>query len=581
MKTKIADLHVHPGLKGFANENFPENEGRCIWDRYPRKEKELKELNFAIRGAIEEIAKESQAHLDGCAHGHVMALFVSIYPVERQMFALEQRQPFRLLLKVLLPEKKYASLGAAVAGFPKKRVETILEHNVFGDKDDGVNYYEQYIEEREYLLRQMEKTSRNNPEFKFNIARNYQEFRKNMKNGKAITGILTVEGMHSFGHYRHNSTFAKTYEQLDSAEATLLRDSLLNNIRNTKKSEYTPFFITFCHHFNNLLAGHARSMSDKSNLISFLPWPNSPGMRHIFNQETFLNAGFSDLGREVLELVLDRSKGRRILIDTKHMSVAARRTFYQYVEERRKQHQDIIPIISSHAAVSGWPSLTEAGKHQDAEKQDKDAFFSRWQINLTDEDIQEIYRSDGIIGLVLHEGRMPGNDFKRRAKKLKKKIKRLSKRSSEKAREKVARYEMELKDHYLELLWSNIFHIVKIASDEARVMGKDPAESWKIVALGSDYDGIVNPFNSYRDVLCFPELEEEMVNYLKSGKPINCAKEGKAVRLSPGEVEKLMFGHQPEVIVQSIFFDNVDRFLSKYFTSEYLEKEVKATSPTV
>lgn len=58
MKTKIADLHVHPGLKGFANEHFPENEGRTIWDKYPKKENELKELNVAIRGAIEEFTAD-------------------------------------------------------------------------------------------------------------------------------------------------------------------------------------------------------------------------------------------------------------------------------------------------------------------------------------------------------------------------------------------------------------------------------------------------------------------------------------------------------------------------------------------
>lgn len=578
MKTKIADLHVHPGLKGFANEHFPENEGRTIWDRYPRKEKELEELNFAIRGAIEEIAKESQAHLDGCAKGHLMTLFISIYPVERQMFALEQRKPFRRLLKVLLPESKYAALGAAVAGFPKKRVEEILEHNVFGDRNDGVNYYEQYVEERDYLLRQMEKASSEHPDFKFDIVRDYQQLRKKMDAGKAIAGILTVEGTHAFGHYKHHSTFSKNYEQLSSEEKELLRSSLMNNIQEVKNSKYAPFFVTFCHHFNNLLAGHARSMSDKSNLIPFLPWPNLPGMRHIFNQEPFLNAGFSELGKEVLELLLDRKNGRRILIDTKHMSIAARRAFFDYVREQRTQHGDSIPVISSHAAVSGWPTLEKAQRHKDEEKQDKGAFFSRWQINLTDEDIREIYHSDGIIGLVLHEGRMPGNEFKQRAKKLKKKMRKLAKKSSAKAKRKYAEYEVELKEHYLELLWSNIFHIVKIAREEAGEMEQDPTEAWKIIALGSDYDGIVNPFNSYRDVLCFPELEKEMVKYLESGKPINCACEGKAERFSAQEVKQLMAGRKPEEIVQSIFFDNVDRFLSKYFTTGYLERQ---SAPTV
>ena len=64
-------------------------------------------------------------------------------------------------------------------------------------------------------------------------------------------------------------------------------------------------FVTFCHHFNNLLAGHARSFSAKSDLFLGL---HKPGMRHLFNQEPGLNRGFSSLGREVLELFLDRKK---------------------------------------------------------------------------------------------------------------------------------------------------------------------------------------------------------------------------------------------------------------------------------
>lgn len=572
MKHLVADLHVHPGLKGFANEPYPEeNQNRTIWDFYPKKEKALKELNFAIRGAIKELAKDSQAHLNGCADGHLMLPFISIYPVERQMFALERRAPFGRLLYAILPDKNYAALGAAVAGMPKARVARILERNVFQGKNDGVNYFEQYELELDYLKRQMEKPSSKYPGYRFQIARSYKEVQRLTRADNHIAGILTVEGAHSFGHYKYNTTFSKTYAELAEDERQLLRSSFKDNIKKVKRAEDTPFFVTFCHHFNNLLAGHARSMSGKSNLIPFLPWPNLPGMRHIFNQEPNLNAGFSELGREVMELLLDRTEGRRILIDAKHMSSAARKDFYEYVKKRREQG-DAIPIIFSHGAVNGWPTLKEAQQHPEDEKIDKDAFFSRWQINLTDEDILAIYDSDGLIGLVLHEGRMPGDKFKKMARKYKKRIDKFAKRNSARAKRKKAAYEHKLKHEYLKLVWSNIFHMVRVVSEARKVEG-EPADGWKMIAIGSDFDGIINPFNTYPDVCCFMDLKKELSDYLKEGGPVNYAINGEVRHFHPEEIGQLMFGKTPEELLDAVFYDNADRFLKKYFNAGYLESK--------
>lgn len=427
MKNKIADLHVHSGMKGYANHGYPGNEGLTIWDCFPRKEKELSELNFAIRGVLKEIAKESQAHLDACAEGHVLTPFISITPPERPMFALESRKPFRRIISLLLPKRMYATLAVAVTGFPAEKVSKILKR-VAANK--GIDYYrEEYLKEKKYLLDQTQVSSKKHPELKYRFAKNYKEFQELIDDGNSIVSILTVEGAHSFGNYPNHNTFKKPYKDLAAEEKKVLRESFLKNIKEVKNQEHIPFFVTFSHHFNNLLAGHARSMSPRSSLISFLGWPNVPGMRHIFNQEPNLNKGFSPLGKEVLKLFLDKEKGQRILIDAKHLSIASRREFYDLIKRKRKEEKDPIPILYSHAAVSGWPTLTEAARHEEDKNLDKDTYFSRWQINLTDEDILNIYDSDGMIGLVLHEDRMPGGAFKKKAKKLKKKIEKYGKKN--------------------------------------------------------------------------------------------------------------------------------------------------------
>lgn len=558
MKNAICDLHVHCGLKGYAAENDPKFAGHTIWDFYPPREEELNQLNFVLRGAIKETAKASQANLDACIQSNLCVPFLAIYPIERQMFALDPQKPFRKLFKLLLAGKQHAYLGAAVAGFPLERVEKILA-NVDNDRDEGVNYYNQFRKERKYLLDQTTFSSKNHPDHRFCIASDYLDFRAHLKARDTICGLFTVEGAHSFGHYLHNSTFHKTYAELGAEERQVLRDSFLQNITEVKTEDqgrHAPLFVTYCHHFNNLLAGHARSFSDKSSLFLGL---NKPGMRHLFNQEPGLNLGFSELGEEVRDLLLDRERGRRILIDTKHMSAQSRKEFYAYVRNKREQENDSIPIIHSHAAISGWLTLDQAMLKNESETRDQDHYFSRWQINLTNEDILEMYDSDGLIGVVLHEGRMPGGDFKKKARKLKKRLKKADPGSAQHAA-----YDRKLKDMYLKLLWSNIFHVAKVIRDHRQEDG------WKMIALGSDYDGLVDPFNSFPEVTSFQNLRQDMIDYLERSEEIFFSEGGIARTIPPKEVEALRFGRTPEELIQAILFDNTEHFLSKYFTRDYL-----------
>ncbi|MCB0628351.1 MAG: hypothetical protein KDD15_01420 [Lewinella sp.] len=563
MDHPISDLHVHCGLKGYASEGYPGFEDFTIWDYYPIKEAELKKLNFMLREAIKDTAKDSQAHLDHCVESQLCAPFLAIYPVERQMFALDPQKPFKNIFKLLLRGKQHAYLGAAVAGFPLERVQKI-QARVKGTRDEGVDYYREFRKERDYLLRQTATSSKKYPDLKFRIASNYEEFTRYLADKKTICGLFTVEGTHSFGHYLFNSTFKKEFEDLDPTEREVLETSFIRNITEVKTENHsreTPFFVTFCHHYNNLLAGHARSFSDKS---SFLPGINKPGMRHLFNQEPGRNRGFTSLGLQVLDLLLDRTKGRRILIDTKHMSVATRKTFYQIIKQKRTQENDHIPIIHSHAAVSGWLSLDEAAQYEETTKLDKKQFFSRWQINLTNEDILEIFDSDGIIGMVLHEGRIPGGGFKKAVAKLKKKLRKTVVGSI-----RHMQLDRELKDMYLKLVWSNIFHIIKVVQEERYTTGT-PANAWKMIALGSDYDGLVDPMDTFPGVNDFMDLKQELIDYLKAGKEVFFSDNGIARPLRSEEIKALLFGRSPEEITADIFYRNTDRFLYRFFTDAYL-----------
>lgn len=191
------------------------------------------------------------------------------------------------------------------------------------------------------------------------------------------------------------------------------------------------------------------------------------------------------------------------------------------------------------------------------------------------EDILAIHDSEGIIGLVLHEGRMPGKLFEKEARKHKKQIKKLAKKENPKSCQQMEECMWQLREQYLQLVWSNVFHILKVVQDHRGENG------WKMIGLGSDYDGLANPFNTYKDVGCFYGLKVEMLAYLLSGKPVFYADRGYRERLSKSEVEDLMFGKDPEELVDALFFDNADYFLSKYFTAEYLGGKEVAKAESV
>jgi microsomal dipeptidase-like Zn-dependent dipeptidase len=562
MSDRIADMHVHPGMKGFNNQGQPGSEGRTIWDAFPERQTELKQLNKAIRGAVAELAKGSQANLDACVKGGLVVPFVSITPPERPMFAINPQKPFRNLIKLLLPKKKYLPLGVAVTAFPPSKIQGILNRV---ENDRGVDYYrEEYLPEKQYILEQQRESSRTCPNSTFGLARDYEHFQSLIDSGHTVVGVLTVEGAHSFGNYLHQKTFETEYKDLKPEDLQELRQSLLRNIQAEKNHEYAPFFVTLMHHFNNLLGGHSCSMSPKSPLIGGLGWPYLPGMRHIFNQKTGMRKGLTPLGREVVDLLLDKTQGKRILIDTKHMSIKVRKEFYELVRRKRVEEDDPIPIICSHAAVNGIGTLDQAEQPQYDEKVSLDdlAYFSRWRINLTDEDIVETFDSDGLIGLVLHEGRVPGGAFKRMTKKLKKRIKKLEGKSHKK--EELQAVQDELRDKYLGLIWSNAFHIVKVIRDQRG------ADGWGLLALGSDYDGLINPYDNWKEVSSFADLKRDMLEYLIEQKPLHFVRDGQPIPISDAERERLLGGHTPPEILDRIFFRNVDRFLSEYFTEDYL-----------
>jgi microsomal dipeptidase-like Zn-dependent dipeptidase len=568
MEFKYADIHVHSSLKPFNSRNYPKGAGKTIWDKFDERKKDLKKLGFIIRNMSKELAKSSQANLDVCVDANLVCPFLALYPVERQWFDVRLRfnphgrlfpELKKILIRLLLPKKNYPHLGAAFSGFPREFVKKIM---VRIEKGDGINYFrEELLPQMEYTLNQRYIKSRIHPQYSFRIATNYKKFKKYTSSPNHICGILTVEGMSSLGNYRSHNVFYKEYKNLDAYEKYHIRKDFIKNISALKSWEggkYTPFFISFCHHFNNLLAGHARSLSAFGGLL---------------DQEPGINKGFNKLGKEVLELLLSRENGRRILIDTKHMSLESRFYYHSFVKQRRKQN-DFIPIIQSHSAINGLESFRQAMDYNEEKKDFNDgAYFSRWKMNLNDEEILDVYDSDGIIGIVFHEDKMPGGLVRARTRELSKWYHKLQKKDylSDTRQAVYDEAKEKLKLIYVELLWSTIFHIIRLINTKRRNSKGKRANGWKIISIGSDYDGMIDPFDGYFSVSDLPSLFNDMMEYIDNDKgPVFYAVNGQIRKFQKADIRKLLFGKTIKDVLRDVCFNNVDKFLSKYFTISYL-----------
>jgi len=238
------------------------------------------------------------------------------------------------------------------------------------------------------------------------------------------------------------------------------------NVKTVKMWESPPLFVTFAHHFYNGLCTHAKSLFDMAgNLLD-----QEYGMRDKgftpFDKEDPIH---KERGHKMISLLLSRENGRRILIDVKHMSLDARKEYYKKIEI--EYSNDIPPVVWSHGAVA----------------------YDNEEINMhLDIDVKMIYKTKGIIGIEMDQ-RILGYNKNRFWKAIKRFFRRRNRAYED------AGY-----------FFTQIITIAEFAYKE-KIFYNSP---WECIALGSDYDGIINPLNSYPDAISLSLLYDHLISYL-------------------------------------------------------------------
>ncbi len=436
-KNLIGDLHCHPTMRPFnrslpggINDSNPQSKESIWYYDPPTFVDELAQKTLGL-------SKYSQANYTAMAKGGVRIISNTLY-------ALELGFIDNKLEHVGGQELSMAATSLA-SGIPVKDLDYIANNKDY-------DYYDNLRKSYDYLLQMSHKTVTidGGEEWTYKVVNDGVDLLEALNEPNTLAVIVNVEGGHNFA------------ERVLSAQNPMDADyekTMLENLKEVKRWEFRPFYITVVHHFFNGICGNTRSFP--------------PGIAsNNLDQSYMLGTGMTTLGEEFIHEMLDNKNGTRILVDCKHLSIRGRIRYYEMLETTYADEN--IPVLYTHSAVNGRKSIHEVYKKgmeegwgpseyctnipTAPEIEDK---FNDWCINIFDDEIIIIAKSGGLMGM----------EFDRR----------------------IAGYEKEddLKakasdvDDWTELIWNNVEHI-------AETLDNAGLDAWDSMCIGSDFDGIIN-----------------------------------------------------------------------------------------
>jgi microsomal dipeptidase-like Zn-dependent dipeptidase len=285
-------------------------------------------------------------------------------------------------------------------------------------------------------------------------------------------------------------------------------NEIMENLATVKSWQHPPFYVSMAHHFYNHLCGHAKSLTDVVGKVT--------------DQSQGLGEGITPLGKRVIKKLLESNENeKRSIIDIKHMSAQSRLEYFELLQT--EYNQERIPIMVSHGAANGMRSAKEPVQ----DMKDTAYKLNATDINFYDDEIVQVVNSGGIFCLQLDERRIASEATLKSTKN--------------------AIPINKIRHYRAELFWNQIQHI-------AELLDSRNLFAWDNIAIGSDFDGIVNPLNGYLTAESYQQLleftERYAHNYMNG--------RGKEILKPFNQID-------PSQIVNRVFTDNGISFLRKWF----------------
>lgn len=434
MAFPIIDFHLHSTLKPYGQSFYSNENTKDASSEACIWRSDPPSIGDEAFENILGFPPYTQSDFGTLMKGGVNVAVVSLYPIEKGF-----------VLPTLLPELSRYTVNW-ISMFGRKRVDDI--------KGQNFSYFKDLNKEYDFL-KSLHQAFPANGKSKYNIVKNGADLIQALPN-EALNIIVSIEGAHVFCD-GHDVTDSAGWNNVEA------------NIKQVKQWDFPPFFITLNHHFYNGLASHAQSLfvrvlgRDLFNQSAGMEKPITPDGKFI-----------SPTGEKVIDLLYQTNNGKRILVDIKHMARGTRQEFYAY---RNSKQYNNIPIVCSHGAV--------------------DSFYNH-PINLSTDDLTQIYNSNGIFGIELDQRVLGYNDGEK-GKRFTNWVKNIFKSNKD-----------------TDLIWSEYFwKNIKTVAEHCYSL--NPSDNpWKMICLGSDLDGIINPLNKFRTAADFQSLATVLLKNIQA-----------------------------------------------------------------
>jgi microsomal dipeptidase-like Zn-dependent dipeptidase len=328
----------------------------------------------------------------------------------------------------------------------------------------------------------------------------------------------------------------------------------------------------------------------------------------------FMNTN-GNLGWQVINKFLNASDNhfyKPTYIDMKHMDVESRIQYINQIKNYNDQNPaKKIPLLVSHTACSGenqaWARLTSNFPNFDKYKEivrtkpyyfrkknqflrkvkrykgrnyvaaaDKvleeippySGYFYPWGVNLYDEEIEAVYESDGLIGLMADE-RTLGYDMKEQKKYYRKNAYHLNKelkiynKSITLLLDKYKIPPLEY-DRYVnfEPFLRNLIYTL----NHLRIKDSKPdSTAWDHIAIGTDFDGFIDPINVFPSLDRMDALRGYIECYFDFFLKFNPHVNDPKVKDNDIWDKRIKFEKNMNDLLNKLFYENTERFIKKYF----------------
>ncbi len=278
-------------------------------------------------------------------------------------------------------------------------------------RDQKDSYFDRLIgRELNHFLRFEEKPETASGPRQYKLLKHMGEY-PNPPDPNTVYVVASVEGVHNF----YKKPKLQDQEDNPAEIVTALEQWKTDSFQNPDQFPRL-LYITLAHHGQNVLTNHAWAIPVRfaHNLVTVGSFdPTGDGLSPL--GETFVRTALRETPTE-----------KRVLVDVKHLSLKARQQVYAIMEPEFPG----VPILATHMGVTGtsWdsPPINDVRPMRDRPKNLVVSYapvagfirrvppslpnprsqlthipFNPWSINLYDEDIIQIMRSGGLIGVSL------------------------------------------------------------------------------------------------------------------------------------------------------------------------------------